>query len=144
MDGYTIASEVVVCVTDQFCCDRLIHAGRQLADETGRHLNVLSIQGHACFQARCAEALEYLFEVSKQAGAEMFVYYRADRLETAVQFMRAHNVGAIVCGMPQDAGPDGFVPHMRAAFAQADIIIVDAQGHLSPLETAHLQAAAEI
>lgn len=60
---------VLVLVTDQLSCDRLILAGRALADE---HQCVLEVQNIARFgNVPDPAAIEHLYRTSLNAGARM-------------------------------------------------------------------------
>ena len=64
---------VLVLVTDQLSCDRLILAGRALADE---HQCVLEVQNIARFgNVPNPAAIEHLYRTSLNAGARMTVHY---------------------------------------------------------------------
>ena len=77
---------VVVCVTDQQSCVRLIHEGSRISVENSLPLYVLSVVPLKVAPRSCGEALEYLFSASREAGAEMTVFYHCDVLSTALSF----------------------------------------------------------
>lgn len=67
---------VMVCVTTQKTCERLIRAGAEVARPTEAALHVVhvtKIGDNFLNNAHEAEALDYLFGVSKQYGADMTV-----------------------------------------------------------------------
>ena len=84
MDDKTI----LVCVTVQKECERLILAGKRLADSGGLPLRVLHVAepGDAPLSSPDAqEALNCLYALSRDNGATMTVLYSADvRLVHAV------------------------------------------------------------
>lgn len=58
----------VVCVTNQFQCDRIIKAGRVMADLSNTALNVISVANPGRDQDPAA--LQHLFDVTKENGGE--------------------------------------------------------------------------
>lgn len=94
------AAKTIVLVTNQFQCERLIHAGRALADVTGTEPCVLSVQSSLYPQNPLA--LEHLFHVSKQNGAEMHVAYGEDPARQIIHFIKHNKAHTVVSGMPKD------------------------------------------
>lgn len=89
-------SNVLVCVTVQKECERLILAGKRLADNGGIGLQVLHVaQPDASLLGNpdAQEALNALYALSRQAGAEMTLLYNADVRAAIVDF--AHQVNAV-------------------------------------------------
>ena len=79
---------VLVCVTGQRDCDRLIKAGKRIAEERSVPLHVLCVQPtSAGFDADCEE-LEYLRQTSRDVQAEMSVYFHDDAALLAVGFVK--------------------------------------------------------
>ena len=69
---------VMVCVTTQRACERLIEAGAKAAEPSSSPLHVVHVAGshqHFFNMEDEGAALEYLFAASKRRGADM-----ADRL----------------------------------------------------------------
>ena len=69
---------VAVCVTGQMGCDKLIRAGRELADRLGGSLVVMSALPKL-YDAETARVLEYLYSCSAGADAKMLAMYRSSR-----------------------------------------------------------------
>ena len=66
---------ILVCVTGQSSCERLIRAGAKLAKEKNCSLKVLSIfPPNGCFKPNL-EAIGELDRCAKQQGAEMLLFY---------------------------------------------------------------------
>ena len=126
---------VVVCVTDQQSCVRLIHAGSQLAEEKSCDLHVLSVVPASNPPRSRGDALEFLFSASRAANAEMSVFYNDDPINTTLNFLEAKNASDLVLGIGPDRA-DGFT---RTIFekCQAEIHIIGKNGeHYSPSEAA--------
>ena len=92
---------VLVCVTGQRDCDRLIKAGKRIAEERSVPLHVLCVQPtSAGFDADCEE-LEYLRQTSRDVQAEMSVYFHDDAALLAVGFVKQIGATHIVTGMAE-------------------------------------------
>ena len=76
---------VLVCVTDQKRCERLIVAGAEIAKETGARLVVIHVarpDGRMLEYESAPGALEYLLQVSVSHGADMVVVRSNDIVGT--------------------------------------------------------------
>lgn len=87
---------VLVCVTVQKECERLILAGKRLADNGNIALKVLHVMqpdASPLGNPDAQEALNALYGLSRKAGAEMTLLYNADVRAAIVDF--AHQVNAV-------------------------------------------------
>jgi len=94
-------NNVLVCVTGQLSCERLIVAGARLAEQAQAGLYVLHVarKGNKVLgYANEAEALEYLFGVSVSHGADMFVVKNDDVLGTIADKIRELGASTLVAG----------------------------------------------
>jgi K+-sensing histidine kinase KdpD len=79
---------VLVCVTGQKNCERLIVAGVRIARAEGLPLNVLHVvqgSGSVLGFVNEPEALEYLLKVSVEHGASMYVR-RSDDVIASIEY----------------------------------------------------------
>lgn len=90
---------LLVCVTGQRDCDRLIKAGKKLADERALSMQVLCVQPKAAGYGACGEELEYLYQTAREAGAEMTVIFHDDSTLITAGFIRQIGAVHIVTGM---------------------------------------------
>ena len=88
-----------VLVTNQFQCERLIQAGRSLADSSNTELIVLNVQSNE-YPAN-PDAIQYLFNISSQNNAMMNVIYAEDTFKTIVQYIKDHPTAHVITGMPR-------------------------------------------
>ena len=92
---------ILVCVTGQKSCERLIRRGAELAKEAGVILNVLHVvrtDGSVLGFGNEPEALEYLLRVSVENGASMYVR-RSDDVASSIEYAaRNENASVIVAG----------------------------------------------
>ena len=92
---------VLVCVTGQKSCERLILTGAKLAEMAGESLVVLHVVrtgGSVLGFVNEPQALEYLLRVSMEHGADMMVR-KADDVVNAIEAeAKAHGTTVIVAG----------------------------------------------
>lgn len=119
---------VVVCVTDQKSCVRLINAGAELARERQARIRVLSIQKSGSIGRGIA--LDDLFEASRKVGADMTVYYHDNANEMASKYLQEYKVIGVVLGDPGNADT-GFIKCVRDTLPDALIWLVDARGGIA-------------
>ncbi len=100
---------VLVCVTGQKTCDRLIKAGAQLAAQLSAPLlvvHVAPVGAPLLGSSTQSEALNYLYSLSCEVGAEMAVLRAPDTLERLIQYAQEQHVAHIVIGAGRPDGPD--------------------------------------
>ena len=115
---------VLVCVTGQRDCDRLIRAGKHLADRQNVPLQVLCVQPTSKgIQGDCEE-LEYLRQTSNEADAEMTIYFNDEAAYTAVAFAKQIGAVHIVTGMAEEP-VNGFVYLLHSLLPKIPISMVD-------------------
>ena len=92
---------VLVCVTGQKSCERLILTGAKLAGAAREPLIVLHVVrtgGSVLGFVNEPQALEYLLKVSMEHGADMLVR-RADDVVNAIEAeAKAHDASVVVAG----------------------------------------------
>lgn len=128
------AASVLVCVTGQRDCDRLILAGRRIAEGTGAALQVLCVQPTAKGFCAQGEEIEYLHRTAHENGAEMSIYFHDDAALIAAGFVRQVGAQQIVTGMP-DGRMNGFVEILHKLVPRVPISMVSKEGkvyHIYP------------
>lgn len=102
-------ANIMVCVTRQRTCDRLISRGENLKIEYDGKTELLVVHcvhtGHNFLGTPYeGEALEYLFTAAQLAGAELCML-RADDVDDAlVDYAETHDVRTIVMGAAPEQG----------------------------------------
>jgi K+-sensing histidine kinase KdpD len=118
---------ILVCVTGQHDCDRLIRAGRKIADERSVPLQVLCVQpASSGFETSCEE-LEYLRQTARDAKAEMSVYFNDDAALVAVSLVKQIGATHIVTGMAE-APINGFIEIIHKLLPKTPISMVAKDG----------------
>ncbi|MBE5786529.1 MAG: hypothetical protein E7324_03220 [Clostridiales bacterium] len=96
---------ILVCVTVQKDCGRLIERGRQAADGASLPLHVLHVSAGKGLLGNpdAAEALNYLYSLARQADAEMNILYEADAAGAIARYARQNGARQIIMG-PDKSG----------------------------------------
>ena len=98
-------ASVLVCVTDQKRCERLIVAGAAVSKEIGARLVVLHVArpgGKMLEYESAPEALEYLLQVSVSHGADMVVIRSSDVVGTLENQARELGAKVLVAGRAEN------------------------------------------
>lgn len=99
-----VYDSILVCVTRQKACERLIRAAAKLKSEDG-NLHVIHIAKESwnfVDDARDGEAMEFLFSLARSYGADLTIL-NSDRIpETIAQFAEHYQIGLIVVGESPD------------------------------------------
>lgn len=118
---------VLVCVTGQYDCDRLIEAGFEQAVEMGCELHVLCIRTPVNDLSYLSEEIEYLYRTAKDLGADMTISFSDNAPMCAADFARKINAKHLVTGMP-DNRPNGFVLTLHELLPRLQITMVTKEG----------------
>ncbi len=95
------AVKVMVCVTQQKSCERLIDEGKSLAPSDNDELYVVhAIKENWKYfgQLKESDALEYLFDISKKRGAGLKILNVKDIENALSDFAQQHQIDIIVMG----------------------------------------------
>lgn len=96
---------IMVCVTQQKTCERLILRGYELIKSESDKLFVIHVVNEKekfLQNFSDGEALEYLFQVSKQVGADLTVLRSKNILKTMVDFAINNDITHVVMGVSSD------------------------------------------
>ena len=92
---------ILVCVTDQPQCSRLIHQGREWANQKGARLQVLHVrtrQKTMMGNPDIGAALNQLYADARAAEAEMEIIASSEVEKTIADYARKEQVTGIVIG----------------------------------------------
>ena len=120
---------VLVCVTVQPSCRRLIVAGRALAEQYGVPLRVVSVLPKRLVSPKTADALQTLYNISGKLGAEMTVFFNDEVALTVAVHARQSEVVHLVSGMPE-ADSNTFVGTIRELLPEIPLSLVDQDGQM--------------
>ena len=92
---------VLVCVTRQVSCERLIRRGAELSAQACSALKIVHVAAPGASllgNPSESEALDFLFTAAKQNGADLSVLRSDNVLETLTRIAREYKASAIVMG----------------------------------------------
>lgn len=103
---------IMVCVTQQKTCERLIMSGYAKKGKADKlHIiNVVNEDENFLYNLNEADALEYLFGVSKRAGADLMVVRAEDVIKAMADFAKEEKVTHIVLGSSPQSGDEDTHP----------------------------------
>lgn len=96
---------VMVCVTQQKTCERLILNGYSMINKNIDKLFVIHVvneKDNFLNNDSDGEALEYLFNVSKKVGADLTVLRSKDVINTIYEFAKKNKITHILMGDSPD------------------------------------------
>lgn len=118
---------VLVCVTGQYDCGRLIEAGFDQAAELGCELHVLCVHTPLYDLSGYSEEIEYLYRTAKSLGADMTILFSGNAPKCTADFARRINARHLITGMP-DNRPNGFVLRLHELLPKLRITMVTKEG----------------
>jgi len=121
-----LRNNIMVCVTMQLTCKRLIEKGKELQNELGGKLFVVHVAKDGddfLGNPSEGEAIDYLYNAAKDVGAQMSVL-RAENVEgTICNFVKENNVGILVLGSPK-SGDNRFIDSVKKKVKKANVEVI--------------------
>ena len=122
---------VMVCVTQQKTCDRLIKYGHDLLSGDGDELFVIHVapsEFKFLGNTKEGEALEYLYQKASEYGAALTVVRSGNVLETLAELAKKNKITHVVLGQTgEEANAANFVNRFKKKIEkQAELIVVPA------------------
>ena len=118
---------VLVCVTAQQSSEKLIDAGRSIADENSADLEVISVLPIDGFDNRNnPEILDRLHQHAKSAGGDMAVYFSDDPTLTVAAHIAKTKPMLLVTGYPGE-GSNGFISLIHLLLPELPISMIDGE-----------------
>ena len=134
---------VLVCVTPQASSERLVTAGKALAEKAGCALNVVSVLPvEFGGDPKVPQALEQIYRFAKQAGGELAIYFNDDPALTVAAHAADCKPLMLVTGFPGEDS-NRFVSMIRLLVPALPIGMVDPDGtvyHMLPMEPSPVTA----
>lgn len=122
---------IMVCVTKQRTCERLIQYGRLLRDKLNGELHIIHVAGEGINflgYTKEPEALEYLFDISKKAGADLTVLRSKNIEDTIFGFIEENCINHIVLGEPtNDSNDSGIISVLKDKFPVCDFHLISSE-----------------
>lgn len=119
---------ILVCITQQKTCERLIVKAADLRNELKGRLFVIHVaknDWNFLDNAREGEALEYLFGISKSVGANLTVLKSDQIVQTIADFVKENKIHCIVMGeSPSDHKENNFYNELKNLLNKVEIYTV--------------------
>jgi K+-sensing histidine kinase KdpD len=120
---------VLVCVTRQVSCERLIRRGSELAQQFGQTLNIVHVAATGASllgNPSEGEALDFLFTTAKQHGADLSVLRSDNVLETLTRISKEFKASAIVMGESKQniKEDESIIWRLRAALPDIQVHVI--------------------
>ena len=127
------APKVLVCVTGQRDCDRLIEAGCRIAESIeSSEVEVFSVLNPEKANEALCEELEYLRKKSAEVSAEMTVYFDKEPAIMTAGFAKKTGAVQIVTGMA-GVNSGGFIEVLHRLLPDVIISMVSKSGQIHNL-----------
>lgn len=124
------AESIMVCVTQQKTCERLIQRGADLKNKLEGDLFVIHVAKEGVNflgNKKEADALEYLFEISKGVGADLTVLRSANVTDTIIEFAQNKKIEHIILGEPPvESKDEGIINKLQERLPQCNFYIIPA------------------
>ncbi len=138
---------VMVCVTPQQSCSRLIEAGARIAKEENLPLTVVSVfRESSSLDVNIGGVLENLFACSQKYQAAMNVYFNDSPALVLAVFAKKSNASTLVTGFPGE-GSNGFIAGIHELLPEVPITMVDGNSNeykIIPFDKTELENAKKI
>ena len=119
---------ILVCVTQQKTCERLILKASEIKRESDGELFVIHVVKDGLNflnNPKEGEALQYLFEISKSVGANLAVLKSDNVVKCIADFAKDNNIDCIILGSsPTGQGNDSFYNKLRSVMPNIEIFVV--------------------
>lgn len=138
---------VMVCVTPQQSCQRLIEAGARIAKREKMPLAVVSVfRESKGLNANEGGALETLFDCAGKYNASMDVYFSDSPVLTVAVSAKKKNAATLVTGFPAE-GSSGFIARIHEILPELPVTMVDensSEYKIIPMDKSETEKAKEL
>ncbi len=120
-------SNILVCVTQQKTCERLIKKALEFSNEKDSIFIIHVAKNSWSFldNDKEGEALEYLFGIAKSVGANLTVLRSDNIVETIAGYARENKIDLLVMGDSKgDHSENYFYKSLKANLTDVDIHVV--------------------
>ena len=122
------SKNILVCVTQQKTCERLIRKASAMSYEMKGNLFVIHVaKNNWSFldNIKEGEALEYLFGISKSVGANLSVLKSDEIVKTIAEYVRENKISCILMGeSPDDHKENNFYKELKLLLSNIEILVI--------------------
>lgn len=124
----SFSQNIMVCITQQITCERLILKASELRNQLNGELFVIHVaknEWNFLDNAKEGEALEYLFKISKSVGANLSVLKSDNIIESLVHFAKENKITHIVMGeSPKHHEKTNFYAELNDLLSGVEILVI--------------------
>lgn len=120
-------ANIMVCVTNQNSCDRLIARGVERGNNGEAELHVV----HCVHTSRNfmgtpfeGDAIEYLFTAAQLAGAELTLLRAPDVEDALVEYAQKHGISLMILGVSGPGGGESIVTRLQKRLTDVEFDIL--------------------
>ena len=119
-------NSILVCVTQQKACERLIRAAAELKKNNGilHAIHVTKDNWNFVDNAKDGVAMEYLFSLAREYGAELTILNSDKIPETIAQYAQHYEIELILIGEGPKGNDSAFVRRLTALLNDTDTAIM--------------------
>ncbi len=122
-------NNIMVCVTQQKTSEKLIKAGYEISKEMEAAslfvIHVVNENDKLLYNLSDGDALEYLFEITKELGADLVVKRSKNVVNTLIEFAQENSISHIVMGSNANAKLNKhYDQKLKAKLKNVEFIIV--------------------
>ncbi len=118
-----IPRKTMVCVTVQKTCERLILEGAKLSGDLELSVVHVAKSGAKLLGGGTeAEALEYLYRIAREYGADLEVVRADDVVDTIVELAKQKNIEYLVLGLGGNRGGYDFSGQIRLRLPNVTVV----------------------
>jgi len=129
---------VMVCVTGQRTCERLIRHSAAFAKTLNCPVSVVHVADDSSpflGQGDTAGALEHLYRISSHFGADMTILRSTDVIGTLADFAKKNHISHIVLGGPAATASWDFPAKLQEALPTVEQCIIPSDGFAAAIGT---------
>ena len=124
----------LVCVTNQFQCERIIKAGRVMANLTQTKLDIISVGSTEYPQN--PEALEFLYKTSSANNGTMTIEYSDIPLKAITKYIKENKISNVLTGVPTTE--NSIIYKLWNKFTHINFFTVEQDGEIKEAKTSCL------
>ncbi len=128
--------KTLVLVTNQLQCERIIRAGNAIASMLGSSLLVFSVTDPK--YGSNPDALQFLYDTSKQNGAEMTVIFSDAPAKAIHRYIKEQKVTEVLTGIPSNN--NSLVYSLWERFQHITFFVVEKDGSVREARKAEMLA----
>jgi len=132
-------NKTMTFVTNQYSCDRIIYAAREIADNNETELVVVEILNSE-YELN-PQAIDYLFKASKRNKATMRMLFTDDKIHSMIEVISQYDCKYIITGMPDSN--QSILYDIWKMFPEKEFFVIDPNGNTVEVAGAQMPAKEE-